>query len=100
MKKEKCQNLVSLFQNIFKFFPSLVIEDVFGCIVSGEIKHKNAKIVFEISELNEKEFEDTPQKSPVEFHELKLKNGTSHYILAFYLQDDVVGRWAVRVYIE
>jgi hypothetical protein len=99
--KKKCKNLVNLFQNIFKFSPSLVIEDEFGCIVSGEIKYKDTKIIFEVSELNEEEeFKDAIQKLPVEFHELKLKNGTSHYIIAFYLQDNVVGRWAVRVYIE
>jgi hypothetical protein len=101
MEEEKCQNLVNLFQSIFKFFPSLVFEDEFGCIVSREIKHKNVKIVFEISEVNEEEeFKDTIQKFPIEFHELKLKNGTSHYIIAFYFQDDVVGRCAVRIYIE
>ena len=101
MKEEKCQNLVKLFQNIFKFSPSLVIEDELGCTVSAEIKHKNAKIVFEISELNEEEgFKDTIQKLPIEFHELKLKNGTSHYIISFYLQNDVVGRYTVRIYIE
>jgi hypothetical protein len=101
MKEEKCKNLINLFQNIFKFSPSLVIEDEFGYIVSAKIKHKNAKIVFEISELNEEEeSKDTLQKLPIEFYELKLKNGTSHYIVAFYFQDDVVGRCAVRVYIE
>ena len=107
MKEEKCQNLVKLFQNIFKFFPSSVIEDDFGYLALTEIKHKNVKIVFEISELNEEEEfkdtiqnKDTIQKLPIEFHELKLKNGTSHYIISFYLQNDVVGRYTVRIYIE
>ena len=100
MKEEKCQNLVNLFQNIFKFPPSLVIEDEFGCIALTEIKHKNAKIVFEISEFDEEELKNTQQKVPIEFHELKLKNGTSHYIVAFYLQDDVVGKYAIRVIVE
>jgi hypothetical protein len=101
MNEEKCKNLVNLFQSIFKAPPSLVIEDDFGYIALTEIKHKNAKIVFEISELNEEgEFKDTTQKLPIEFHELKLKNGTSHYIIAFYLQNNVVGRYAVRIYIE
>jgi hypothetical protein len=101
MEEEKCKNLVNLFQTIFKFPPSLVIEDEFGCIVSAEIKHKNTKIVFEISELNEEEgFKDTMQKLPIEFHELKLKDGTFHYIVAFYLQDDVERKYVVRIYIE
>jgi hypothetical protein len=104
MNEEKCKNLVNLFQNIFKSPPSLVIEDDFGYLALTEIKHKSTKIVFEISELNEElneeEFKDTPQKLPIEFHEIKLKDGTSHYIVAFYLRDDVMGKYIVRIYIE
>jgi hypothetical protein len=100
MKEEKCKNLVNLFQKIFKCSPSLVIEDEFGCTASTEIKHKNTKITFEISELIEEEAKTPTQIPSVEFHELKLKNGTSHYIITFYLQDDAAGKCAVRIYIE
>jgi hypothetical protein len=93
------KNLVNLFQNIFKFSPSLVIKDELGCTVSTVIKHKNTKITLEISELNEEEVEGTTPKFPVEFHELKLKNGTSHYIISFFLQNDTA-RYVVRVYLE
>lgn len=110
MEKEKCKTLIELFQNIFKLPPSLVIEDELGCTVSTEIKHKNTKITLEVSELNEEEFENTTLKLPVEFHELKLKNGASHYIIAFYLkdnlqdlqdlQDDAVGKYVIRIYLD
>jgi hypothetical protein len=103
MEKEKCKALIEMFQNIFKLAPSLIIEDEFGCTVSAELQHKNTKIVLEISELpneEKKESEASPQIPTVEFHKLKLKNGTSHYIISFYLYNDVVGKYAVRIYIE
>ena len=99
MEKEKCETLIEMFQNIFKLPPSMIIEDEFGCIASAEIQHKNVKIILEVSELNEEEIE-TSSAQNIEFHELKLKNGTSHYIISFYLQNDVVGKYTVRIYIE
>jgi len=100
MKKEKCKALIEMFQKIFKLLPSLVIEDEFGCIASTEIKHKNTKIVLEVSELIEEEAETPTQIPSVEFHELKLKDGTSHYIITFYLANNAIGKYAVRIYIE
>jgi hypothetical protein len=97
MEKEKCKALIEVFQNIFKHDPSLIIEDEFGCTASAEFQHKNTKIILEISELPN---EDSPQIPTVEFHKLKLKNDTFHYIISFYLQNDVVGKYAVRIYIE
>jgi hypothetical protein len=97
--QKKYKNLINLFQNIFKLPPSLVIEDELGCTVSTVIKHKNTKITLEVSELNEEEFENTTLKLPVEFHELKLKNGTSHYIISFFFQNDTA-KYVVRVYLE
>jgi hypothetical protein len=103
MEKEKCEALIEMFQNIFKLPPSLIIEDEFGCTASAEFQHKNTKIILEISDLpneEKKEFETSPQTPTIEFHKLKLKNGTFHYIISFYLQNDVVGKYVVRIYIE
>ena len=99
MKEEKCKNLVNLFQNIFKRPPVSIDEDEFGCTASTVIKHKNAKIILELSELLEGEEVEKPEQ-PVEFHELKLKNGTSNYIISFYLQDKTGKEYTVRIYIE
>jgi hypothetical protein len=100
MKKEKCKALIEMFQKTFKLLPSLVIEDEFGCTASASIKHKNAKITLEVSELIEEEAETPTQIPSVEFHELRVKDGTSHYIITFYLENDAAGKCAVRVYIE
>jgi hypothetical protein len=101
MEKEKCEALIEMFQNVFKLPPSLVIEDEFGCTASTEIQHKNTKIILEISELPDEEKLETSTQIPcIDFHELKLKNGTSHYIISFYLQNEIVGKCAVRIYIE